>query len=271
MVAFLDTETTGLSFEDRILEIAVVGNDNEVLFHSLTNPERPLSQRIQALTGFSQEMVLNQPRLDDLLAPLRAILLEHAPVVVYNEKFDRRFFPVDFWEGIETRCALDAFRKAAGNAGTLDTAARLAGHEWDGPAHRAITDARACRTVWYWCEERIKMMENLFHNRSAAEVAEMAYEAQRRMKAAEEEFDACKAKLIELARGAKLQINVPQVCRVTVSEPPKMSDKKSYSVNSDAFERLDFETRQRLIESEVIKERKKTDEPRAPTVRVSPL
>jgi DNA polymerase-3 subunit epsilon len=271
MVAFLDTEITGLSFDDRILEIAVIGYDNEVLFHSLTNPERPISQRIQALTGFSPEMVSNQPTLYELLASLRNILVEHGPVIIYNEKFDRRFFPADFWEGIETRCALDAFRKAAGNGGTLDTAARLAGHEWDGPAHRAITDARACRTVWYWCEERIRKMENLFHNRSAAEIAEMAFDAQRRMKAAEEEFDACKAKLIELARGAKLQINVPQICRVTISEPPKTSDKKSYSVNSEAFENLDFETRQRLIDSEVIKERKKSDEPRAPTVRVSPL
>jgi DNA polymerase-3 subunit epsilon len=106
MVAFLDTETTGLSFEDQILEIAVVGDGNEVLFDSLTNPERPISQRIQALAGFSQEMVLNQRTLDELLAPLRTVLFENGPVVIYNEKFDRRFFSCRFLGGNpNTMCA----------------------------------------------------------------------------------------------------------------------------------------------------------------------
>jgi len=162
LTVFLDTETTGLSFDDRILEIGVVDENGRVLFQSLTNPETPISKRIQAITGFSDEMIQNQPKLSDLVFQLRELFKTAGPVVIYNANFDRRFFPPGFWDGIETRCALDLFRKAAGNSAPLYTAARLAGHEWDGPSHRAVADAKACCTVWFWCLERIKKKNERF-------------------------------------------------------------------------------------------------------------
>jgi DNA polymerase III epsilon subunit-like protein len=271
MTVFLDIETTGLLIDDRIIEIAVIGDDNEVLFHSLVNPERPIPSRVRGLTGLTDEMVLTQPKLQELVESIRSIFLSSGPVVIYNQSFDRRFFPSDFWADIETKCALNEFEKTTGNVVKLAVAAKFAEHLWDNKAHRAIADARACRTVWRWCEERSKKMEDRFHNRSAAEIAEMAFSAQQQIKAAEKDFDMCKSKLIEIARGAKLQIEVPEICRVTVSAPPNKTDKKTYYVNSELFENLDAEIRQRLLESNVIKERQKSDEPRSPIIRVYPL
>lgn len=271
MVCYLDIETTGLSDEDRMIEIAIIGEENQVLLHHILNPERSLSQRIQALTGFSNEILQEQPKFANIEADVLALFSEHQPVVIYNKKFDVRFFPHHFFRDISTSCALEAFRNAYGNGTTLDVAARLAGHEWDGPPHRAVTDARACRTVWNWSLERQRTMDALFHNRSPAEIAQMAFEAQQRLKAAEEELDACKKKLIEIAAGSKFEIGVPGVCKVTVSATPKISDKPTYLVDRDAFDLLDSTLREELIRNAVIKERKRSDEPRSPAIRISPL
>jgi DNA polymerase-3 subunit epsilon len=271
MVAFLDIETTGLSAGDQILEIAIVDEDGEVLFHSLINPERPLTQRIKSITGLDDDTVLQQPRLGEVIATLKQIMEKHEPIVIYNEKYDRRYFPEDFWLNIQTHCALHAFRQVFGNGAVLASAARLAGHVWEGQAHRAIADAQACRTVWLWSINERKKMDNRFHNRSASEIAQMAFEAQQRMKSAEEDFDACKAALIQIARGAKLKIEVPQTCRVTVSEPPKITEKKTYKLNSENFEKLEKVFRQQLLDASVVEERKIPIAPRLPTIRVSPL
>ena len=113
-------------------------------------------------------------------------------------------------------------------------------------------------------------MDNVFHNRSLVEIAEMAFDAQLRMQTAKAELDACKGKLIEIAEGAELRINVPKRCRVIVDEAGKNADKKDYAVNSENYEKLDFETRQRLEANEVIKERN-TDELKLPKVRISSI
>lgn len=38
----------------------------------------------------------------------------------------------------------------------LGVAATVAGHRWDGKAHRALADAMAARSVWRWLHEQIR-------------------------------------------------------------------------------------------------------------------
>jgi hypothetical protein len=120
-------------------------------------------------------------------------------------------------------------------------------------------------------ENRLPMMDHRFHNRSAAEIAEMAFDAQQRMKSAKAEFDACRLKLIELAQGAKLSVRLADKCYVSISARPAISNKNSYIVNAEAFEQLKELTRQKLFDLGVIKLRKNADQPRSPTLRISPL
>jgi len=70
MTLYLDLETTGLSATDKVVEIAVVNDENEVCFHTLINPDRSIPERITRLTGLSPANFSASPRLDDVLGEL---------------------------------------------------------------------------------------------------------------------------------------------------------------------------------------------------------
>ncbi len=91
----LDIETTGLSAErDAIIEIGAVRfNDRrvEAEFSTLVNPGRAIPEFISDLTGISNEMVRNAPRLADVLHELQDFV-GNAPVIGHNVRFDLGFF-----------------------------------------------------------------------------------------------------------------------------------------------------------------------------------
>lgn len=86
----LDTETTGLGALDRIVEIAVINENGEVLLNTLVNPEMYIPADVIGIHGITNEMVRGQPAFRDLLPDLES-LLAGQPVVMYNVDFDKRF------------------------------------------------------------------------------------------------------------------------------------------------------------------------------------
>ena len=78
----LDFETTGLSgTKDKVTEIgAVKVLDGEVVqrFSTLVNPGRPIPPRVVALTGITNDMVEDYPRIHELL-PRRLRQLRRYP------------------------------------------------------------------------------------------------------------------------------------------------------------------------------------------------
>lgn len=97
----LDFETTGLSgTKDRVTEIgAVKVQDGEVVqrFSTLVNPGRPIPPRVVALTGISNDMVEDYPRIHELL-PIFLGFLGNLPLVAHNAKFDCKFLERDLLE-----------------------------------------------------------------------------------------------------------------------------------------------------------------------------
>jgi DNA polymerase III epsilon subunit-like protein len=61
--AILDTETTGLEYNSRIVEIAVTTADGEVLLDTLVNPGEPIPADATAIHKITDEMVANAPSL----------------------------------------------------------------------------------------------------------------------------------------------------------------------------------------------------------------
>jgi ATP-dependent DNA helicase DinG len=94
-IVALDLETTGLDPQtDSIIEIGAVrfdGHRVEDEFTTLINPNRHIPEFITGLTGISDEMVRQSPRIRDVLGELEAFIGD-APILGHNIKFDLSFF-----------------------------------------------------------------------------------------------------------------------------------------------------------------------------------
>lgn len=89
----IDLETTGLSpLVDRIIEIAAfkVTKFGVTRFETLVNPEISIPAYTTAIHNITDEMVLNSPRLIEVLNELKDFLGE-LPIVAHNAKFDLGF------------------------------------------------------------------------------------------------------------------------------------------------------------------------------------
>ncbi|MDD6023107.1 MAG: 3'-5' exonuclease [Oscillospiraceae bacterium] len=101
----LDFETTGLSCNhDCVTEIgAVKVIDGELVskFSTLVNPGRPIPPRVVALTGITNDMVEDHPRIEEIL-PLFLGFLGNLPLVCHNAKFDCKFLERDLAKTFRT-------------------------------------------------------------------------------------------------------------------------------------------------------------------------
>lgn len=91
-MACVDVETTGLSSDDKIVEIAVTCIDNRAItttFSTLVNPGIPVgaSAGIHHLTDAD---LADAPAFSDILGPLTAVLTGRV-LVSHNKRFDERF------------------------------------------------------------------------------------------------------------------------------------------------------------------------------------
>ncbi len=89
-----DIETTGFSYNmDTIIEIGAVKVVKGIVteqFSQLINPKRPIPQLITELTHITEEMVENQPTLEEVLPKFMAFV-DGVPVVAHNASFDCSF------------------------------------------------------------------------------------------------------------------------------------------------------------------------------------
>ena len=145
---FLDTETTGLAADDRIVDIAIVDADGAVLLNQLVNPGIAIAPQAEAIHGISSAMVADAPTID-AIAPMISKLLAGRPVVIYNVNFDVQFLHRSGIWPEETYClmqaAQDFFRAARWPR--LDVACYKLGVERK-TAHRALVDADDARRVF---------------------------------------------------------------------------------------------------------------------------
>lgn len=90
----LDLETTGLSpYNDRIIEICAVRVENGCVsdtYHQYVNPEMPISSAASAVNHITDDMLLGQPRIYEILPDLLHFIGSDI-IVAHNCSFDIRF------------------------------------------------------------------------------------------------------------------------------------------------------------------------------------
>lgn len=86
---YLDTETTGLEFNDEIIEIAIVNSEGKVIFDSFIKPQKPIPLSATAINHITNEMVQNSPSLSEVWHQIKNHLSNY-PIGMYNAEFDIR-------------------------------------------------------------------------------------------------------------------------------------------------------------------------------------
>lgn len=86
-VVVLDTETSGLHPEARILEIAVVSSSGEVLLDTLLDPGEPVPRDSSEIHGITDADLAGKPRFSDALLQLTTVL-DGKRCLIYNKWFD---------------------------------------------------------------------------------------------------------------------------------------------------------------------------------------
>jgi DNA polymerase-3 subunit epsilon len=160
---FVDTETTGLTREDRVITLGTVELDlgrNQVRTrHLIFNPGRPSNPFAAAVHGYDDWTLRHQPdfavHASDMIAPF----LEADAVYAHNAAFDERFLRTEFALcGLELAdrrfdCTLRAYKRKYDRPGGLDRVIEHMGLEKRGKVHGALEDAWLCMRAFLWLND----------------------------------------------------------------------------------------------------------------------
>ena len=165
---FVDVETTGLTYDDRVITVGLVELDVEALRdgatctrtrHLIFNPGRPSNPFAAAVHGYDDWTLKFQPdfaiHADDLIAPFEGA----DTVIAHNAAFDERFLRGEFSLCGHTLgparfdCSMRRYKTKYGRPGGLDKVLSHMGHRGRGKQHGALEDAWLCMRVWLWLHD----------------------------------------------------------------------------------------------------------------------
>ncbi|UCE32113.1 MAG: GIY-YIG nuclease family protein [Burkholderiales bacterium] len=150
-LAIIDLETTGTDpARDRITEIGLVrieGGEVVETWSALVDPEQPIPEEIERLTGISNDMVRGQPTFAKHAERLASTLAGHV-FVAHNARFDygfvrNAFARLDRSFSADVLCTVRLARRLEPDQPSQSLDALVARHGLDtGGRHRALGDAR---------------------------------------------------------------------------------------------------------------------------------
>jgi len=155
-LVIFDFETTGLdSRRDQIIEIGGLLTENGRIvdeFSSLINPDQPLTDTIVKITGITDAMLQDQPRIDQVL-PEFLKFIEGSILVAHNAEFDMGFLKaaaerLGFQLDWPCFCTLKLARELLPEleSKNLDTLAKHFGLSFEA-RHRSIGDCKVTSAV----------------------------------------------------------------------------------------------------------------------------
>ncbi|MCX2562234.1 3'-5' exonuclease [Acetobacter farinalis] len=163
MDLILDTETTGLNYDDVILEIGICDMNSNILMDKRIKPKSkkswPGAERIHHI---SFDDVKECPEFPDIVDTLKSILIPNR-VIIFNSDYDVRLLrqtaesyglDTDWIDNLDVVCCMyESGRKWPDYANyyggmKLITASKLAGSGFVGKPHSAVGGALTTSKVW---------------------------------------------------------------------------------------------------------------------------
>ena len=144
---YLDTETTGVSADDEIVELTIIDDNGEPLINTLVKPvyhsNWPGAERVHGISPIDVRHAPTQSQISDDIRKT----VKGKRVVIYNAPYDSQYLP-ELEEAAEVRCCMREFADFNKSKWiNLTNATKIVGYEWEG-AHRALADTKALRAVW---------------------------------------------------------------------------------------------------------------------------
>lgn len=152
----LDTETTGLTSEDEILQLSIINKKGQVLFNEYIKPIKNTKwPKAESIHGIAPEHVKDLPNFNYHLSKIQKIINNAKIIVGYNIPFDLRMLRQ---EGIvipkekEIFDVMTVFSTMYGEWSEyhqdykwqkLSTCASYYNYKWDEKAHNSLGDVKA--------------------------------------------------------------------------------------------------------------------------------
>lgn len=159
---YLDTETTGLDYDDQICDLAIIDCDGTTLLNTLIKPTILIPGQASDLHHITNQMVAEAPGFDEIIVQFRRIV-EDRLIIIYNAGFDTRMIQqtmaahrLDPVMVPAVDCAMLMYARFWGDWNNyhksyrwhrLSAAARQCGLDIPSDLHRARADADLCRQV----------------------------------------------------------------------------------------------------------------------------
>lgn len=146
----MDTETTGLSYHDQVIEIAIIDLAGKTLIDTLVKPFEPfeIAPGASAVHKIAPAMLKSAPTLSELRSQIET-LVEGKTILAYNASFDSSMIR----QSLKLECSERAFKRTSWFC-LMELYAEFCG-EWSeyhksyrwqplyGGNHRALGDATA--------------------------------------------------------------------------------------------------------------------------------
>lgn len=141
----LDTETTGLGYDDEIIEIAVIDMQGNELLNSKIYTEVPISSDASYVNGITSADLINMPTIDSLNNDINN-LFKDKTILIYNDSFDVRMLYQSGFNGkINTECLMHLYMKYVNSERWVGLQDALS---WEGvditQDHSALGDCKCC-------------------------------------------------------------------------------------------------------------------------------
>lgn len=160
---YVDTETTGISRDSEIVEIAIVDHAGNVVMDQLFKPQNPIPEEAIRVHHISNEMVSNKPKWGIYWPTIRGIFFGKT-ICMYNADFDLRLILQSNQrygikrERLTTFCVMKLYAQYRGEWDNrrgryrwfrLEEAGREAGIQIPN-SHRAADDTLLTRALLHW-------------------------------------------------------------------------------------------------------------------------
>ncbi len=149
---YLDTETTGFSVHDVVINLALINSNSQALIDTLIRPTVPISDKAAAIHGLTDANVAHMPSFAEMLPKLTK-LVKRRLILIYNSTFDLRLLEQSAeahrarLPSIRAACVMRLYSQFHGEKATLTKASQQLSLELPADLHRAAADARLCREI----------------------------------------------------------------------------------------------------------------------------